>query len=179
MTLDIPNFPNYAVDMAGRVYSKNYRNSSDSFPLHPILSFHGYPVVCLSLNKQMSVAVHKLVALAFLGPRPKGMEINHINGDKTDNRLVNIEYTTRSGNQLHAWNIGLQKHTSEMSSARALGAKASAIARRILTTNDVAAIRNEYALGFTTIKTLAKQYGMSKGSILDIVRHRTYTKWLY
>lgn len=42
--------------------------------------------------------VHSLVAEAFLGPRPKGYDIDHISGDKTDNRLCNIEYVTHMEN---------------------------------------------------------------------------------
>ncbi len=42
--------------------------------------------------------IHSLVAEAFLGPRPKGYDIDHISGDKTDNRLCNLEYVTHKEN---------------------------------------------------------------------------------
>jgi len=53
----------------------------------------GYGTVC---------TVHKLVAEAFLGPRPKGYVVNHKNCDKQDNRAINLEYVTPSRNVLHA-----------------------------------------------------------------------------
>ena len=42
--------------------------------------------------------VHSLVAEAFIGPRPVGKEVHHINGDKTDNRPANLAYVTHSEN---------------------------------------------------------------------------------
>lgn len=42
--------------------------------------------------------VHSLVAAAFIGPVPEGLEVCHNNGDPHDNRLTNLRYDTRSGN---------------------------------------------------------------------------------
>jgi hypothetical protein len=47
-------------------------------------------------------SAHLLVMQAFFGSKPDGMEINHINGIKDDNRLENLEYCTKSQNKLHA-----------------------------------------------------------------------------
>lgn len=45
-----------------------------------------------------SKQVHALVLAAFVGPKPAGLEIRHLNGCPTDNRLDNLEYATRSVN---------------------------------------------------------------------------------
>ena len=64
--------------------------------------------VCLSLdNKQRVFYVHTLVALAFHGPRPEGLEIDHINGDYLDNRAVNLGYVTHQENQRRGYKLGL------------------------------------------------------------------------
>lgn len=63
-------------------------------------------------NKVKIEFVHKLVALAFLGERPLGYDINHIDTDKLNNRADNLEYCTRSENIRHAYKNGLNAFKS-------------------------------------------------------------------
>lgn len=49
--------------------------------------------------------LHRVVAIAFLGPVPSGYEVNHLDGDKGNNRLENIEYCTPSANHLHRCHV--------------------------------------------------------------------------
>ena len=44
------------------------------------------------------MAVHRLVAWAFIGPQPDGYDVAHIDGDSHNNVLANLRYDTRSGN---------------------------------------------------------------------------------
>lgn len=53
--------------------------------------------------------VHCLVAEAFLGPAPLGYEVNHQNGRKEECYVSNLEYVTRSENNLHAYRTGLRQ----------------------------------------------------------------------
>lgn len=54
-----------------------------------------------------STAVHRLVAAAFI-PNPEGLpEVNHLDGDKTNNSAINLAWCTRSQNMLHAYATGL------------------------------------------------------------------------
>lgn len=67
---------------------------------------NGYSNCCLSAyGKQRTKLVHVLVAQAFLGPAPDGLEVNHLNGVKHDNRVCNLEYVTGSQNILHAIHV--------------------------------------------------------------------------
>jgi hypothetical protein len=61
---------------------------------------NGYPVVLLSRGMQNKKwhLLHRLVLLAFVGKVPKGMEACHNNGRRTDARLANLRYDTRSAN---------------------------------------------------------------------------------
>lgn len=54
-------------------------------------------------NVQQTLAAHRLVWEAFNGPIPAGMQINHVNGDKRDNRLANLEVCTPNENMAHAY----------------------------------------------------------------------------
>ncbi len=60
-------------------------------------------------NTDGTFMVHHLVADAFIGPRPEGMQINHIDGNRNNNRKENLEYCTHSENTKHAHRTGLIK----------------------------------------------------------------------
>lgn len=61
----------------------------------------GYDLVHLNVNDTRKArTVHSVVAEAFIGPRPKGMDVCHNNGNRRDNRAVNLRYDTRSADHL-------------------------------------------------------------------------------
>ena len=72
----------------------------------------GYCQVFLHKNKKLvSRYLHRLVAEAFI-PNPDHLcEVNHIDGDKTNNAVQNLEWITRSRNIKHAYETGLRKTT--------------------------------------------------------------------
>jgi hypothetical protein len=75
--------------------------------LKPSLSGR-YPIVTLSKEGRIRYfTVHSLIALAFLGPRPEGGVVNHIDGNKLNNRPDNLEYCTPKENAEHAAYLGL------------------------------------------------------------------------
>ena len=69
----------------------------------------GYMQARLSKNNKHGLkAVHRLVAKAFI-PNPENKpQVNHIDGNKQNNRVDNLEWCNNSENQLHAWKLGLQ-----------------------------------------------------------------------
>lgn len=72
----------------------------------------GYRIV--NLAGKGTIAVHRLVALAFLPNRNES--VNHINGNKTDNRAINLEWLSLSDNQRHAVATGLKKQAKPVKS---------------------------------------------------------------
>lgn len=110
----------YQVSNLGRVKSVGRtinRNQKGNLTIkEKIISSHilknGYEKVDLYKNgKRKCEYVHRLVAESFI-PNPNGkIDVNHINGNKTDNSVCNLEWTTRSENMKHAFNIGLCKIT--------------------------------------------------------------------
>lgn len=75
----------------------------------------GYWRVCLSDNgKTKFVAVHRLVATAFIPNPDNKPQINHIDGNKGNNCVWNLEWCTNGENQKHAYRTGL-KHSVDSS----------------------------------------------------------------
>ena len=63
----------------------------------------GYPCVSLCVGRTRRVrSVHSMVAIAFIGPYPVGQEVNHLDHDRANPRLDNLEYRTHKGNMEYA-----------------------------------------------------------------------------
>ncbi len=102
----IEGYPDYQISDGGEVKSFKHRKPIVLKPSH---GSSGYSHVLLYQNdKRNDCNVHRLVLVAFVGKCPAGMEANHIDGSKPNNRLDNLEYVTHSENQLHAFQIGLK-----------------------------------------------------------------------
>ena len=95
----VPDFPRYEVSTLGR-----FRNRSTGQYLGGTTVHNGYLHIGLIRDgKQHTHLAHRLVALAFLErPSPRHTDVNHLNKVRTDNRVVNLEWSTRSHNSKHA-----------------------------------------------------------------------------
>ena len=95
---DLPQYEptGYQVSNLGRVRrnGKILKNQIDRYGYHRIWLREG--------NKRKFKTVHSVVAEAFIGPRPDGAEIAHINEDKSNNSVANISYVTPSENRHHS-----------------------------------------------------------------------------
>lgn len=96
------------VSRLGRVHAHRVKGRM----LKPGVASNGYYTVALGRGNTRTV--HSLVAEAFIGPCPKGQEVRHKNGKRTDSRLVNLEYGTRTDNIRDAI-----RHGTWVSTARA------------------------------------------------------------
>ena len=130
----------------------------------------GYPSVVLHTDgRPVYRYIHALVAEAFLGLRPNGCEVNHKNGDKTDNRVDNLEWVTKSENALHALHVLGTKCVPPT--------RGEANGRAKLTELDVLEIRRLYEMGAGTQQQLAQQYEVHQETVGYVVRRKTWA-WL-
>ena len=118
----------------GEVYS----NTKKGF-LKPTINHHGYKLVS-------RLSVSHIIWVAANGPVPYGMQIDHINGNKQDNRLCNLHLVTASENQI--------------------------LTRGVLTFAQAQDIRKRYAECNITQRGLAKEYHVSPCGTLESCIHR-------
>lgn len=157
----IPGYEDiYSVSCLGRVRrDRGGQGARAGYILSSPLNSNGYPQLRLWRNgTKRSYVIHRLVAAAFLGPEPLGMEVNHKNGIKSDPAATNLEYVTRPSNSAHAYATGLKDNRGERHP------------HHKLTLVDVAAIRTSDE----TIRALAQRYGVHHGTIWAIKIGRTW-----
>ena len=99
---DIPNYKGlYQASNLGNVRSLNYNRTGKTQFLKTRITNSGYISTSLQTNKKpKQFLVHQLVAMVFLGHIPCGMSlvVNHINFNKLDNRVKNLEIITAREN---------------------------------------------------------------------------------
>lgn len=103
----------YQISNLGNVKSLNYGRLGRSQNLKVSKHHTGYGIVILANSKvRETKLVHVLVASAFL-PNPENKPcVNHIDGDKSNNVLANLEWVTKSENMRHAIRAGLRKDSN-------------------------------------------------------------------
>lgn len=132
-----------------------------STPLAGHAKWGGYPVahLCKEGVAKM-IYVHRLVAAAFIGPTGD-LEVNHINGIKTDNRPENLELVTSRENIRHAVATGLRNLRGERNH------------KATLTEADVRAVRARLAAGETGA-AIARSLGVLPGCVSKIKHGRSW-----
>lgn len=100
----------YDVSNDGQVRSWWYGKKHLSEPriLKIKIDRYGYPVVCLH-HKELKKypPIHKLVAQAFIPKSNEKLQVNHIDGNKQNNKVSNLEWVTNKENMNHAFKTGL------------------------------------------------------------------------
>lgn len=138
----------------GRHFKKVLKCGNDS---------KGYSFFRIFMNGgQKNVKVARMVMLAFVGECPEGMQVNHKDGDKQNNRLENLEYVSCGENIRHGWRTGLYKKRQGESHNRSKLSDAT-----------VLEIRRRYPN--ESLVTLARELGVTKQCIWHIVKRKTWT----
>lgn len=145
----IPDFPDYYAGEDGHIYSAKRRR------LHQMTEgkdkFRRYLSVSLRNGGPKTVrCVHTLVCIAWHGERPAGKEVSHLNGDKYDNRPLNL-----------AWETKLENAARRDYS-------------RKLTIEQVREIRERLQRGDESGAKIALDYGVKKGAINAIRRNEVW-----
>jgi hypothetical protein len=149
----------YAISNLGRVKNLKYNRL-----IFGNIDFAGYRVFGLYKNGvQTKKKLHRLMAITFLNNPNNYEQINHINGNKDDNRLTNLEWCDHTHNMKHAYQIGLNSpQFGELSG------------RSKLKEGDVSNIRNDYENGINSPTLLGLKYNISEAQIRRIVKRENW-----
>lgn len=103
--IQIEGYENYFADESGHIYSSKINRF-----LSPIRNQFGYYYVILQKDSvKKKRLIHRLIAECFLPYNNNRPFVNHIDGIKTNNCLLNLEWCNQSENTIHAFNLGLMK----------------------------------------------------------------------
>ncbi len=148
----IPGFPGYLASSDGTIFTEKKPGRRGGItgpeyqrPLRPVVNaVSGYRYVNAYVSgKHRHVLVHYLVAITWIGPRPDGMEIAHLDGEKANNQLANLSYVTHSENERHKHDHGT---------------------RGVLTADVVRSIRSRRDSG-ETYAQMAREHGVTEAAI--------------
>ena len=157
----------YEVSSLGRVHSLSKRAqtaSAGGILRQTLMGKPGHMRLTVSFSvggKRKNGPVHRLVAAAFLGPCPDGMEVAHGPGGPHDNRLGNLSYKT------HQANIALDMRRDGTVRLGECHSTAK------LTEDKVRAIRARYAAG-ERVADMVREYGASQVSLNKVIRRATW-----
>ena len=150
----------YEVSNRGNVKSLNYCRSGEEKLLNPRLNSNKRLFITLSKNKKKKhYTIHSLVAQAFIGERPEGYDVCHIDGDKLNNNLQNLKYDTRSQNNIDIYRYGSKNPNGKLSP------------------DEVIEMRKMYATGKYTHKDLVEIFNVNQSSISKIINGKTFS-WI-
>ena len=154
----IKEFPGYGVSPDGAVWSKwsnsGKQSKADWVQLRPGVNGGYRRVLLMREGIRNQILVHRLVVEAFIGTIPAGMEVNHINGIKGDNRVENLEICSHKENRIHACGV-LGKGTG------------AGNGRAKLSETEVLEIRSQREDG-STLEFLSSKYSVSTNQISRI-----------
>jgi hypothetical protein len=153
------SIPGYFVDSAGRV-------RGPSGKVLKLKLTKGYP--SFSRDKPSLVYVHTLVCEAFHGPRPSPIhQVAHWNGNRQDNRAVNLRWATPTENAADARRHGTFPLRP--------GGAAEANGNARLTWATVDALREDAASGLSQVR-LARKYAISRAQVYNIVKRKQWVR---
>lgn len=160
----IADWPDYAISNHGRVMRTTTYGRGIAGTIRKPVLVAGYLAVALTNRdgRRKMLHIHRLVAFAFLGEPPApDMEVNHIDADRLNPRLDNLEWMTKSQNRKHGFDVGYAN------------AKGERNGHSKLTAEQAQAIRLDGAYR-SAWPELARRFGVSKATIRDVATGRTW-----
>lgn len=125
----------------------------------------GYPSISIIINRKNKkrIRIHRLVAKHFIENPNLYKTVNHIDGNKLNNNIKNLEWCSYRTNNLHARKTGLHKQI-----------KGEQVKLARLNKEDVLKIRAEYQPRTNSLGKIAKKYGVGRSTIFQLIKRITW-----
>jgi len=154
----ITDFPRYSVSNLGRVRRDVPGPGTQAGRiLNPPIDGPYRRVALRHNGRTRFKRVHSLVAEHFIGPRPEGAHVNHVDGDKLNNAWWNLEYVTPKENTLHQHKIGLARVRGEQNGHAKLNEASVREIRRLRGKVEGQELARRYGVSPTTISQVQKR----------------------
>lgn len=172
---DIQNFEDYTISVDGKIFSKRKNKY-----LKQTINKNGYCKVTLQKDKNKKMfSVHRLVANAFIPNCYNLPQVNHINGNKQDNRVENLEWVTAKENMNKAVKIGLFENVKEIQKENAIKnnlSKYHILANETTKKKVVQCDKNNNKINtFNSISDASRQTGIAIASISCVCNSKRKT----
>jgi hypothetical protein len=169
---DVPDYKTLEASNTGRI---RYKKNLKLLPVS-IEKRRGYPRVTFSIggNKGKTIKIHRLIAMSFI-PNPQNKRtVNHIDGDKLNNCVSNLEWATDSENISHAFNTGLRKASQKLRDACSETCK-----KRVgdLHPRSIKVIKKSSGVIYNSITEAAKENGLRHQWVSVLIRRGGQNKY--
>jgi hypothetical protein len=151
----IEEYPNFSISQCGKI-----KNNTSGKILKTVIHKKGYEVINIKpygRGAGKSLKIHRLVAKAFLPNPLNKLQVNHLDGNKQNNHMNNLEWATASENMKHAFDTGLK--TPSLQVKRFTESEAIEIAKAY-----------KFRCRKNGANALAKRFGTSHSVILNTIQ---------
>jgi hypothetical protein len=156
----ISNFGNVkSLSRKASISNGNYRIMKEKV-MKPQVTWNGYHAVVLNDGERHKMyKIHRLVAIHFIANNFNQNEINHIDGNKLNNHISNLEWSNRSKNIKHSYDNGLRHFNEKMKNALHV-----ANCKKVICTKS--------GIIYNSINEAADSIGMMRNTLGDKLRNR-------
>ena len=121
----------------------------------------------VSLDSRTLKALHYFIGITFLGPKPDGFEINHKDGNKSNNAVSNLEWVTPQQNVIHAFEHKLRHSGSKHGTSKLTESQVGEI-------KEALANKEKFKRPYYT--EIAVKYGVDRTTIANIANNKNWAE---
>ena len=154
----------YLIASDGNIYSKRKWRGVEMRILKTSPDKYGYTRVFLTKNgKTTGIKVHKLMAINFMGEKPKEMQVRHLDGNKNNNEINNLKYGTALENANDRFLHGKTATGEKIGSAKLSNVQVSEIRSKYKKRGDMVKLAKEYSVSCSNIYQIIKKTSRKNG----------------